>query len=98
MAVGKFEIQENDVRMLDGREIDSARQRTRMKQFDVREKLFHKQCKSCSEEFVIIDEQYAHLIVSQQHVRHRTDNTRGDRTQQSAAMANLRAMLHALCR
>jgi hypothetical protein len=42
-----------------GREIDSARQRIRMKQFDDREKLFHKQCKSGSEEFAIIDEQGA---------------------------------------
>jgi hypothetical protein len=50
--------------MIDHRRIDSMRQRARMQQFDMRKKLLDEQCKTGSEELVIIDEQHAHRIVS----------------------------------
>jgi len=64
VPVGKFEVQKHDVWMIDHRRIDAMRQRARMKQFDMRKKLLDEQCKTGSEEFVIIDEQHAHRIVS----------------------------------
>ena len=39
-----------------------------MQQLGIREELFNEQCQTGSEEFVIIDEQYAHRIVSRQHM------------------------------
>ncbi|WP_232470868.1 hypothetical protein [Caballeronia hypogeia] len=38
-----------------------------MQKLCIREKLLDEQCKTGSEEFVIVDEQYAHRIVSLKH-------------------------------
>jgi hypothetical protein len=63
VAVRKFEIQKDDVRMFRDCEIHAMRQRARIKQFDIWIQLFQKQFQSRSEECVVVDEQYTHATL-----------------------------------
>uniref|UniRef100_A0A1I9YUT8 Uncharacterized protein n=1 Tax=Paraburkholderia sprentiae WSM5005 TaxID=754502 RepID=A0A1I9YUT8_9BURK len=69
MTIGKVEIEENDVQEFAERMIQTLRQRTRVQQLDVRKDLSQQKRQSGSEQFVIVDDQYAHSIVSQNRFR-----------------------------
>ncbi|WP_187613806.1 hypothetical protein [Paraburkholderia sp. 31.1] len=69
-----------------------------MQQFDIRKKLPDEQSETGSEEFVIIDEQYAHRIVSRQHMHIRTDEASGVRIAAIGHGGSIRTILHAVCR